>query len=421
MHIVILYQHYLRPGESGHSRVNEYARLWSQAGHEVSVLTGQTSYMTGTKPQEYRWRLSRREQDGPVTVYRCFVPSRYNQSFLHRAFAYFSFALSSAVVSVRLKRPDVLLVSSPPLTIGFAALMIRMFRRIPMVFEVRDLWPESAITTGALTSRTMIRVLSWLERRCYAESIALNVLTPAFKENIVRRGLMAPERIANIVAGVDTAEMHPGKASRAVREQLGWGDRRVVLYTGAIGRANRLGQLVETATLLKDRPDILIAIVGSGMEEDDIRRQVERLGLTNIVLHGPRPKDEMPPIIASADICIAVLMKTETFKTVYPNKVFDYLACGRPVVIGIDGAIRDLLEREQVGIFAEPENPQAIRAAILDLVDRPEQAAACGRRGRRFAERACSRDQMARAYADLLTRASSGAGPVVEPSASGRG
>src|SRR5690606_19550070 len=146
------------------------------------------------------------------------------------------------------------------------------------VFEVRDLWPESAITTGILKSRSMIKFLSWLEVRCYRAATALNTLTPAFKDNIVARGLMPAERVANIQAGVDLEEMHPSKANPALRAEYGWGDRKVVLYTGAIGRANRLAQLVETAALLKDRPEILIAVVGSGMEEEQLKADAKARG-----------------------------------------------------------------------------------------------------------------------------------------------
>ena len=408
MHIVIIYQYYLRDGEAGHSRINEYAGIWARMGHQVTVLTGQTSYMTGAKPSDCNWRFSVNETDGEVTVYRCFVPGNCNQSFVRRAFAYFSFAISSAMVFSKLKNPDIMLVSSPPLTIGLAGLAIKLCRGIPMVFEIRDLWPESAVTTGVLTNRHMISFLAWLERKCYSKSAALNVLTPAFKDNIVKRGLMASERIVNIQAGVDIDEMHPSEFSESIRQELGWGKRKVVLYAGAIGRANKLQQLVDTAKLLADRTDILIAIVGSGMEEEAIRKQIVELNLTNILLHGSRPKDMMPSIIASADICAAVLMKNDTFKTVYPNKVFDYMACGKPVVLGIDGIIRELVERETAGIFAEPENPEALRSAILALVDDENYAAECGRNGRLCVERDFSRDSKASAYAAFLEQVANG-------------
>ena len=164
MHVVILYQYYLRPGEPGHSRVNEYARKWAESGHQVSVITGQTSYMTGRKEKEYYRKFCVNESDGKVDVYRCFVPDDANRSFLRRAYAYFAFAFSSAVVFKRLKSPTVLLASSPPLTIGMPALMICKITKIPLLFEVRDLWPESAVSTGVLTSKPMIRFLSWLEK-----------------------------------------------------------------------------------------------------------------------------------------------------------------------------------------------------------------------------------------------------------------
>lgn len=402
MHIVILYQFYLRPGEPGHSRVNEYARRWAESGHQVSVITGQTSYMTGRKEREYFRKLCVREKDGKVEVYRCFVPDDANRSFLRRAYSYFAFAFSSAVIFKRLKSPSVLLASSPPLTIGMPALMICRMTKIPMLFEVRDLWPESAISTGVLTNKPMIRFLSWLEKRCYRAADCLNVLTPAFKEDIVGRGLKEADLIHNVQAGVDVDEMNPEKYSEEIRTKMGWGGKKVVLYTGAIGRANRLDQLVDTALVLKERSDVLLAVVGGGMEEDQLKERVENEGLSNIVFYGSRSKEEMPEIIASADICLAVLMKSETFKTVYPNKVFDYMACERPVIVAIDGMIRTLLEDQEAGIFVEPENAGEIAQGILELVSDEKRCVELGRNGRRFVVDEFDRNVMAAKYEGIL-------------------
>lgn len=402
MHIVILYQFYLRPREPGHSRVNEYARRWAESGHEVSVVTGQTSYMTGRKEKEYFRKFCVREKDGKVDVYRCFVPDDANRSFLRRAYSYFAFAFSSAVIFKRLKSPSVLLASSPPLTIGMPSLAICKMTKIPMLFEVRDLWPESAISTGVLTNKPMIKFLSWLERKCYQVADCLNVLTPAFKEDIVNRGLKEADLIHNVQAGVDVDEMNPDKFSQEIRTKMGWVGKKVVLYTGAIGRANRLDQLVDAASVLRDNPDVLIAIVGGGMEEAGLKKRVEEEGLSNIVFHGSRSKEEMPEIIASADICLAVLMNSETFKTVYPNKVFDYMACERPVIVAIDGMIRNLLEDQRAGFFVEPENAEEIAQGILGLVLDEQRCRELGRNGRRFVVEEFDRNVMAEKYERIL-------------------
>src|SRR4051794_7439751 len=159
MHICILYQHYLRRGDAGHNRFNDYARIWSGRGHRVSVITGQASYMTGVKDASCYYRACVREKDGDVDVYRMYVPDRANESFSRRAFSYLAFALSSAWGYRKLERPSVLVCSSPPLFIGLGMLLIGRFSRVPMVFEVRDLWPESAITTGVVKSGRMIRMM----------------------------------------------------------------------------------------------------------------------------------------------------------------------------------------------------------------------------------------------------------------------
>ena len=402
MHIVILYQHYLAKGQPGHSRVNEYARTWADEDHKVSVITGQAPYMTGRKPPEYRRRLCVHEKDGPVDVYRAYVPDRANRSFLRRAFSYFAFALSSTLAFRKLNQPDVLLVSSPPLTIGLGALLIKRLSKVPMVFEVRDLWPESAVTTGVLGPGLAAKTLYRLEKACYNAASIVTVLTPAFKNSITERGLKPADHVVHIPCGVNTEEMRPEAYSKDIRARMNWNDKKVVLYTGAIGRANRIGQLVETAKLLKKRDDILLAIVGDGMERPEIEAMIARDRLANIVVHGPMPKDEMAAVTASADICTAVLMKNDTFKTVYPNKVFDYMACGKPVVLAIDGLIRELVESEDAGVFAEPENPEAIASAVTRLVDNPDLAAEMGTKGRTFTVDRFDRRRMAMEYLETL-------------------
>jgi len=402
MHICILYQHYLRPGDAGHNRFNDYARIWSSLGHKVSVITGQASYMTGRKDAAYRGRLCVHEKDGDVDVYRMYVPDRANESFSRRAFSYLSFASSSALGYRRLERPSVLLCSSPPLFIGLGMLLIHRFSRVPMVFEVRDLWPESAITTGVVKSQRMIRLMYGIEKRCYAAATRINVLTEAFRENILARNLVDPSKVWFIPNGVDVEQQRPELRNEALRGELGWNDRFVVLYSGAHGVANRLGQLVEAAERLRDVPDLLIATVGAGMELESLRQQVRDRGLTNIVLHGPRPREEMPAITASADACAAVLQKNDTFRTVYPNKVFDSMACGQPIILGIDGVARELVERAGAGLFAEPENPEALASAIRQIHSNRAESAEMGRRGRQYVLEHFNRQHLAASYLEHL-------------------
>ena len=402
MHICILYQYYLRPGDAGHNRFNDYARIWSEQGHKVSVITGQASYMTGVKDLSLHGRLCVQERDGEVDVYRMYVPDRANETFMRRALSYLSFAISSAWGYRKLERPSVLLCSSPPLFIGLGMLLIHRFSRVPLVFEVRDLWPESAISTGVLRSRRMIRAMYRLERRCYSAARKINVLTEAFRDNIVARGLAEPSKICYVPNGVDTEQQRPELWSERLREELGWSGRYVTLYSGAHGVANRVEQLLQAAELLRDRPEILIATVGSGMELEPLRSAARERGLTNVVLHGSRSREQMPAITASADACAAVLQRNDTFKTVYPNKVFDYMACGRPIVLAIDGAARDLVERSDSGLFAEPENPRSLADAIIRLHDDRAAADSMGRRGREFVVQNFDRHRLALRYLDEL-------------------
>lgn len=407
MKILVIHQYYLAHGQPGGSRFNELARLWSDAGHEVTVVAGTVNYATGDVASKYRGKWVVPERDGRVQVLRCHVPGTYASSYAGRMWAFLGFTLSSTTAALFHGRPDVIVATSPPLITalpGAVAARAR-FRSVPWVFEVRDLWPESAVTTGVLSKRgALTRVLYGLERFAYRACDRINVLTPAFRDDIVKRGLASDAKIVFVPNGADANVFTPGPRDNEVRRELGWRDRFVVMYAGAHGRANALGQLVDAAERLQSRPDILIACVGDGPERKRLEEEARRRGLSNIQFCGPQPKDRMPDVVNACDVGAAVLQDNPTFRTVYPNKVFDYMACERPVLLAIDGVARKLVcDEARAGVFARPEDGDSIAKAILGLVEDPPLRLQMGRRGRAWVLANCTRESLANKYLEILT------------------
>jgi glycosyltransferase involved in cell wall biosynthesis len=406
MRILIVHQYYLMPGQPGGSRFNEMARLWAEQGHEVTVIAGTIDYASGKVPERYRGRWVSKENDGAVLVYRCHVPATYATSSVGRMWAFLGFTFSASTAALRAPRPDIVIATSPPLVAtipGWIAARVSM-HPVPWIFEVRDLWPESAITTGVLKAGSLLtKFLYGFERWACRSASKINVLTPAFQTDMERRALAASAKFCFVPNGADTESFWPGPRDNEMRKQLGWGERFVVMYAGAHGRANALHQLVDAAAELRDRPDILIACVGDGPERQSLTDKAERRGLENIRFYGPRPKACMPEIVNACDVGAAVLQNNPTFRTVYPNKVFDYMSCARPVLLAIDGAARTLVCGEaKAGVFAEPENPKAIASAIRLLADHTETRAIMAASGRRWVLANASRDALATRYLGVL-------------------
>jgi lipopolysaccharide/colanic/teichoic acid biosynthesis glycosyltransferase/glycosyltransferase involved in cell wall biosynthesis len=406
MRILILHQYYLQPGQPGGSRFNEMARFWADSGHSVSIIAGNVNYVTGKKPPEGQKKWIVAEEDGPVRVWRCDVPESYGRSYGGRMWAFTTFAVAACAAMLRAERPDVIVATSPPLTIALPGILAGRLRwgYTPWIFEVRDLWPESAVTSGVLAPGSLLtRALFAIERLAYRVADRINVLTPAFREDILHRGLASPEKIAFIPNGADLDRFQPGPLDNDLRRRLNWGDRFVVLYAGAHGRANAVGQLVEAAECLRDRRDILIACLGDGPDRSALESAARDRGLANIVFLGPQAKDVMPDLVNAANAGAAVLQSNPTFRTVYPNKVFDYMACARPILLAIDGVARRLVcDEAQAGIFAEPENGPAIANAIRHLADHPSECREMGDRGYQWVVAHASRRELARRYLDLM-------------------
>jgi glycosyltransferase involved in cell wall biosynthesis len=407
MRILVVHQYYLMPGQPGGSRFNEMARLWAEQGHKVTVVAGTVDYASGKVPERYHGRWVSKENDGAVAVYRCYVPATYATSYAGRMWAFVGFTLSASSAALRVPRPDIVIATSPPLVAAIPGWIAARLSShpVPWIFEVRDLWPESAVTTGVLRAGSpLTRLLYRLEKWACRCASKINVLTPAFQTDMENRSLAPSAKFCFVPNGADTDSFWPGPRDNEMRKQLGWGDRFVVMYAGAHGRANALHQLVDAAAELRDRPDILIACIGDGQERQGLTEEAERRGLKNIQFHGSKPKSSMPEIVNACDAGAAVLQNSLTFRTVYPNKVFDYMSCARPVLLAIDGAARTLVcDQAKAGVFAEPENPQAIASAIRFLADHPETRAEMAANGRRWVLANASRDALAARYLEVLS------------------
>lgn len=406
MKILILHQFYLARGEPGGSRFNELAKLWAADGHDVSVVAGNLNYATGRRADGTGGRWLSSQTDGSVSVTWCHVPSSYNSGVTGRLWAFFGFTLSSCTAVLGQRRPEVIVATSPPLNIALPAVLAARvrFRGVPWIFEIRDLWPESAVTTGVMRRNALLtRFLYCLERWACANADGINVLTPAFRDDLVRRGLAADAKVFFVPNGVDIDTFTPAPRDNEVRREFGWGNDFVAVYTGAHGRANALHQLIDAAEHLKQHRGIRIVSVGDGPERSSLQQAVRSRCLSNIQFIGSQPKSRMPLLVNGADAGLAVLQSNPTFRTVYPNKVFDYMACAKPTVLAIDGVARELVcEQANAGLFAEPENGAEIATRIGELARDSTLSGQLGANGRAWVMAHASRAALAKRYLEEL-------------------
>lgn len=390
MHILLIHQLFIRPQDPGGTRHYEFARHLAQRGHQVTVLAGTRSYLSGA-PQA----PAGREQLQPgLLVLRSRVPSGGQRSFLRRGLGFLAFLSSSLGAGLTVRGVDVVWGTSPPLTQALAAWALARLKGVPWVFEVRDLWPDFAVAMGVLRHRLLIRLAKALERFLYRRADRLVINSPGFQEPVQREGGEAA-RITLVANGVDSAAFELEADGEALRALHGLQGRFIVVYAGAHGPANDLGVVLRAAQVLRDDPRIVFLLVGDGMEKAALRKQAAELELTNLRFLPPMPKAGIPELFAAADCGLAVLKAIPLFATTFPNKVFDYMAAAKPVVLAIDGPIRQVVEEAEAGIAVPPGDAQAMAAAVARLADHPELCRRMGQRGRECVKAGYERSQQA--------------------------
>jgi glycosyltransferase involved in cell wall biosynthesis len=407
--VKILYVSQYFPPEMGApaARAVELARHWVSAGHEVTVLTGFPNHPTGFVPPEWRPRLRRgvwREEVENIHVVRTWLLPFPNRKAYERMLNYSSFAVSAALRGFQIKRPDVVIATSPQLLVGPAGWWIARWKRAPFVFEVRDLWPESLAAVGAGSEGSALhRVLGGIAGFLYRNSKKIVVVTPAFKDHLIQHWEVPAEKIAIVENGVETDLFHPDRTEPGLRQQLGLEGKFVVCYVGTMGMAHGLDTLIDAARHLRtSRPEVSFLLVGEGADKQRIREMAASHGLRNLVFVDQQPRERIPAYINASDACLVLLKKTDLFKTVIPTKMLEFLSCAKPVVLGVDGQARQLVEESGGGVVIEPENSQELCAAIERLSADPGMRAQMGRCGRNYIVERCSRRSTADHYIRVL-------------------
>lgn len=345
------------------------ARELTALGHEVEVLTGFPNYPGGKLYAGYRIRFRQREEMDGIRVTRAALYPSHDRSAFRRILNYASFALSSALLAITLKRPDVVYVYCPPMTAAAGAMILRLSRGVPYVVDIQDLWPDTLASTGMVNSGLVMRLVGAWSSQAMKRAAGLVVLSPGFKTRIAGRGIKTPIDVipnwapAEIVASAATL---PSQRRPADREDFN------ILFAGNMGKAQALDTVLEAARILAAQTvPVRFTLVGSGVEADALRDKSAAIGLDNVVFLPPRPASEMGPLFAEADALLVHLRDDPLFAITIPSKTQAYLAVGRPILMGVRGDAAAMIEEARAGIIFEPEQPEALVQAVRRMVALP--------------------------------------------------
>lgn len=393
MHILLIHQAFASLDEPGGTRHHEFARYLVSKGHKVTVIASPVSYLTGSSSNRAEETI-----DG-IRILRASTYVALHRSFVHRVFSFISFMVSSFLLGYKVKDVDVVWGTSPPIFQGITAYLLSRLKRAKFLFEVRDLWPDFAIAVGVLKNPILIAMSFWLEKFLYRHADAMMVNSPAYAPHVLSRGA---KKVTLIPNGADPSMFNSKTGPNEFRQKNNLQGYFVVLYAGAHGISNDLSVVLDCAKNTANEPRILYVFVGDGKEKANLVDRATELDLSNVRFLPSVPKNEMSEVLSSADVCLAILKPLDEYKTTYPNKVFDYMAAGKPVLLAIDGVIREVVEKAACGIFTQPGDPQSMAQAVFTLFQKSEELPTIGELGRDYLIANFDREKIASELNELL-------------------
>jgi hypothetical protein len=402
---IAIISHYFWPEISAPSgRLLDMAKAWTAAGHQVSVVTNFPNHPRGVVPDAYRGKSLLIEEAHGLRIIRCLTYATPNRGFVRRTAGHLVFMFTSVMqAAAPLAGTEVLIASSPTLFSVVSAWALSGRLRAPFVFEVRDLWPAIFAELGVIRNRPLLHAIEGLELFLYRRSAAVVTVTRSFAAQIVSRGI-DPAKVHVIPNGVDLELFTPGPPEPALWHRLGLDGKFVVLYCGAHGISHALGRVLEAALLLRDRREVHFLFVGDGAEKSRLQQEAVALGLANVTFLPGVDREQVPPLYRSAEVCLVPLRSVALFRSFVPSKMFEIMACGRPILGAVEGEAAEILAASGAAVLVPPEDSRAIADAIHRLASEPALRAELAARGRPYAAAHYDRRALASDYAGLLER-----------------
>ncbi|MFB3074932.1 MAG: glycosyltransferase family 4 protein [Candidatus Methylomirabilales bacterium] len=401
MRVVILTQYY--PPEPI-PKPHELARGLTERGHDVVVVTGFPNYPTGKLYPGTQFRLWKWDTLDGIRVLRLPLYPEHSRSAVRRMLNYGSFAMAAALLGSVLSGPvDVMFAEHPPLTIGLAAWILGRVRRSPFLYAVNDLWPESVEATGIVRSRQLLDWMGRLERFIYKRAGAIAVISPGVKGNLVGKGV-PPEKVHIIPHWADESLYRPVPPDPELAKDLGMTGHFNVVFAGQLGLAQGLDVVLDAADELSDLPDVQFVLVGDGTDADRLRKAAGERGLENVRFLGRQPAERMPNIFAVSDVLLVHLRDDPLFRITIPSKTIAYMACGRPVLMAVEGDSADVIRAAGAGLSCRGGNAKDLAATVRRLRAMPRtMLEEMGRAGRDAFLASYSRSVLLDRYEGILS------------------
>ena len=401
MHILFL-SHYFPPEVNAPAaRTSEHCRQWVDEGDDVTVITCVPNHPHGKIYPGFRNRLIQRARWQGVDVVRVLTYVTPNEGLLKRTANYVFYMIAASLAALFVKRPDVVVTTSPQFFNGLAGYLVSAIHRIPWVLEIRDLWPESILELGAVKNRWIIGALHALAGFAYRRADHLVVVTDAFCQYLLELGVPA-DKITVIKNGADLNLFKSRQRDRQFLDSIGLKGRFVASYIGTHGLAHGLDVILQAAHLLRDDGNIGFLLVGDGADRGNLLAKRDEMGLTNVAMLELQSRDRMPTIWSSTDVSLILLRDKPVFRTVIPSKMFESMAMRKPIILGVAGESKQMIEEAEAGLCIPPEDAGALAAAVRKLSHEPALAATLGKNGYRYVTQHHDRTVLARRFSALL-------------------
>jgi len=384
MKIAYLCQYYIPEPSAPSARISEFSKQWVLDGHQVTVITGMPNHPNGSILKQYKGKLTADENIDGVRVLRNWLYATPNRGVIKKTISHLSFMVSTVLLSLhRLNKIDILIASSPTFFSAFAGLFISRIRKVPFVFEVRDLWPAIFVELGILQHPFLIKILELLEMFLYSNADLIVTVTNSFRDRLIERGIESGKIIV-IFNGAMVSIYRPGSKDRALVEELSLEDKFVVSYIGSHGISQGVNTIVNAAEILRLRSNIDFLLVGDGAMKKSIGQTIIDKKLSNVKMLPPQSKDLIPDFYRISDVCIVPLKNISLFDSFVPSKIFEIMACGIPIIASVVGEAKEILQRSQSAKIISPESAVELVTAIEWMFDNHQERSKMAESGRMF-------------------------------------